>query len=254
MTGLTVLLRKELLEQWRTMRLVIVTIVFIAFGIMSAVFARYLGEIVTALVPADQIPVALPTPTMADAIDQLVKNVGQTLSLGVILLAMGLVASEKERGTAAFILTRPASRAAFITAKLAALAVTLGVAMAACGAAAYAYTAWLFEPPPAAGFAATCLLLWLSLLAVGALTLLGSTLVRSTVAAGAIGFAAYVGLAIVSALPTIGPYTPAGLFGPAMRLGAGADAGDVVGPVLANVLIVAGATVAAWLALRRQEL
>lgn len=254
MTGFRVLVRKEILEQWRTMRLVIVTVVFVAFGILSPVVARYLGEIVRALVPANQLPVEFPTPTIGDALDQLVKNVGQTLALGVILLAMGLVASEKERGTAAFILTRPASRAAFVTAKLAALAFTLGVAMAACGAAAYAYTAWLFEPPPVAGFAAMCVLLWLSLLAIGAITLLGSSLVRSVVAAGAIGFAAYVGLSVLSALPSIGPYTPMGLLGPAMELGMGGEPGELVGPVLANILIVAGATVVAWLAFRRQEL
>jgi ABC-2 type transport system permease protein len=253
-TGLAVLVRKELLEQWRTFRLVIVVVVFVAFGILSPVLAKYTPELIKALVPAGQLPVALPVPTMADAIVQFTKNVGQTLTLAAILLAMGSIATEKERGTAAFLLTKPASRAAFVVAKLAGIAATLAIAMAAAGVAAYAYTAWLFSPPPALGFAGMCVVLWLGLLVVGAITLLGSALTRSAIAAGAIGFGAYIGLAIVSALPTIGPYTPAGLQGPAMQLALGETPPDLVGPIVVNVLIVAASTALAWASFRGQEL
>ena len=254
MTGISVLLRKELLEQWRTMRLVIVGGVFLAFGILSPILAKYTPEIIGALVPAGTIPVPIPTPTIADAIGQFVKNVGGTLTLVAILLAMGLVATEKERGTAAFVLTKPADRAAFIAAKLSALAVTLGVSMGLAGAAAYGYTVWLFSAPPLAGFAAMCVLLWLGQLVIAAITLLGSALVRSAAPAAGFGFAAYIVLLILSALPTIGPYTPAGLAGPATALALGTDPGDVLGPLVVNVLLAVGATVLAWLSFRRQEL
>lgn len=254
MTGLRVLVRKELLEQWRTLRLIIVAAVFLAFGMLSPVLAKYTPELIKALVPANQVPLNLPPPTSADAVAQFAKSVGQTLTLAAILLAMGSVATEKERGTAAFILTKRASRAAFIVAKLVALGVTLGVAMIAAGIAAYVYTAWLFTAPPIGGYAAMCAVLWLSLLVIAAVTLLGSTLVRSAVAGGAIGFAAYIVLSIVSALPTIGPYTPAGLQGPAMQLALGEAPTDLAGPLAVNALIVAGATVLAWLSFRRQEL
>ncbi len=254
MSGLAVLARKELLEQWRTYRLIIVAIVFVAFGIMSPVLAKYTPELVKALVPAGQLPLDLPAPTAADAAAQFVKNVGQTLTLAAILLAMGSIAGEKERGTAAFILTKPAGRAAFVVAKLLGIAFTLAVGMAGAGIAAYAYTTWLFAAPPAGGYLAMCLVLWLSLLAVAAITLLGSALTRSAIAAGAIGFAAYIALAVVSALPTVGPYTPAGLQGPAIQLALGAPVSDLAGPLLVNLLLVAGATVLAWLSLRRQEL
>jgi ABC-2 type transport system permease protein len=254
LTGVDALLRKELLEQWRTMRLVIVAGLFLAFGILSPVIAKYTPEIFAALLPADQLPIVIPTPTLTDAIGQFVKNVGGTLTIAAILLAMGLVASEKERGTAAFVLTTPAGRGAFIVAKLTAVAVTLGLSMAVAGAGAYVYTAWLFSAPSPAGFAAMCLLLWLGQVVIASITLLGSALVRSVVAAGAIGFAAYIGLTILSALPMIGPYTPMGLQGPAMALTLGSNPGDLVGPILANVGLVVGATLLAWLSFRRQEL
>ena len=254
MTGFGVLLRKELLEQWLTMRLVIVVGLYLAFGILSPIFARYLPEIIGALVPPDQLPIALPTPTVVDAVSQFVKNVGSTLTLVAILLAMGLVASEKERGTAAFILTKPAGRAAFLAAKFGAVGLTLGIAMAVSGAAAYGYTALLFEAPPLGGFVAMCALLWLGQLVIASFTLLGSALVRSVAPAAGIGFAAFIGLSIVSALPTLGPYTPPGLLGPATALAAGTDPGNVLGPVAVNAALAVGAVVFAWLSFRRQEL
>lgn len=254
MTGYRVLLRRELLEQWRTMRLGIVVIVFLLFGLLSPVLARYTPELIGSFLPPDQLPLRLPTPTTADAISQFIKNVGGTLTLAGVLLAMGMVASEKERGTAAFILTKPAGRGAFVAAKLTALAVTLGLAMAASGAAAYAYTGWLFTAPPIGGFAAMVLSIWLAQLSIASLTLLGSALVRSVVAAGALGFAAYVILALVSALPTIGQYTPAGLQNAAGELALGGMPPTIVAAVAANLALVAGAGVLAWLALRRQEI
>jgi len=40
MTGLNVLLSKELREQWRTLRLPIVTIIFFVIGLISPVLAK----------------------------------------------------------------------------------------------------------------------------------------------------------------------------------------------------------------------
>ena len=53
---------------------------------------------------------------------QFLKNLGQTGILAAILLAMGSVAAEKERGTAACSSPSPLSRGAFLAAKLTAIA------------------------------------------------------------------------------------------------------------------------------------
>ena len=49
MTGFSVLLRKELLEQWRTLRLPVVAAVFLLNGIISPLLARFTPELVEAL-------------------------------------------------------------------------------------------------------------------------------------------------------------------------------------------------------------
>jgi ABC-2 type transport system permease protein len=253
MTGFGVLLRKELLEQWRTRRLPIVAIVFIAFGITSPLLARYLPQIVQSFggVPFE---IKFPEPTARDAVDQFLKNLGQAGVLTAILLAMGSVANEKERGTAALMLTTPASRAAFLVAKLAAIGTTLLVSVLMASLVAYVYTAILFAPPAVGGWIAMSLLLLLSLLAYTGLTFLGSTLTRSSLAAAGLGVGGMVGLALVSVLPNVARYTPGGLPTLGTALATGADAGDVIGPVIANAALVVALAAVSWLAFRRQEL
>jgi len=252
-SGLAPLLRKELLEQWRTMRLPIVAAVFLLVGLASPLLARFTPEILKA-VGGDQFSIVLPTPTAADAWAQLAKNLGQFGALVAVLLAMGSVATEKERGTAALILTKPAGRDAFLLAKMVAIATTLGISTAIAGAGAWLYTLILFEPLPVAGFVAAMLLQWLALVAYAAVTLLGSTLTRSALAAAGLGVAAFIVLGILGIIPAIGPYLPTGLGDPARALALGLPGVDALGPAVASIVLVAALFAAAALAFRRQEL
>lgn len=253
MTGLATLLRKELLEQWRTTRLLLVATVFLLVGLSSPLLARFTPEILKA-VGGNQFEIIVPTPTAADAYDQLAKNLGQFGALIAVLLAMGAVAAEKERGTAALILTKPASRAAFVIAKVVAISTTLGISTAIAAAGAWFYTFVLFEPLPIAGFAAAMILQWLALVVYATITLLGSTLTRSALAAAGLGVTAFIVLGILSIVPAIGRYLPTGLGAPARGLALGQSGVDVIGPVIASAALVFGLVTVAWLAFRRQEL
>lgn len=253
MGGFRELLRKELLEQWRTTRLPVVATVFLLVGLSSPLLARFTPEILKA-VAGDQFQIVLPPPTVADAWDQLAKNLGQFGALIAVLLAMGSVATEKERGTAALILTKPASRGAFLVAKLVAIAVTLGISTAIAAAGAWFYTLVLFEPLPIAGFAAATILHWLALVAFAAITFLGSTLTRSALAAAGLGISAFIILGILGIVPAIGRYLPTGLGAPARGLALGQAGVDAIGPTVATVGLIAGLVVVAWVAFRRQEL
>ena len=252
MIGLGTMLRKELLEQWRTRRLVVVAIVFGAIGIGSPLLARYTPELVKALA-GDQFQIVLPPPTAAEAVDQFLKNVGQAGVLTAILLAMGSVAVEKERGTAALLLTKPVSRAAFLLAKLLTIGSTLLIGLLVAAIGGYAYTAILFEALPAAGWSAMAGLLLLALIGYASLTFVGSAVSRSSLAAAAIGIGAMIVLAVVSALPGIGPFTPGGLNVPGAAMALGKDPGAIIGPVLVNLIGVSFVFGVAWLVFRRQE-
>lgn len=253
MTGFATLLRKELLEQWRTTRLPIVTMVFLLVGLSSPLLARFTPELIETLA-GDQFQILLPPPTSADAYDQLAKNLGQFGALIAVLLAMGSVATEKERGTAALLLTKPVGRAAFLIAKLVAIAATLGVATGIAAAGGWFYTLVLFEPLPLAGFTAAMALQWLALVAFAAITFVGSTLTRSALAAAGLGVGAFIVIGIVGIVPAIGPYLPTGLGAPARGLALGQAGVDALGPTLASIGLVAALVAIAWLAFRRQEL
>ena len=252
MTGFAVLLKKEIKEQWRTGRLPVVAVIFLLFGLASPVLAKYTPEIVK--LAAGSIDIHVPTPTTNDAVAQLIKNLNQVGVLTAILLAMGSVAGEKESGTAAFVLVKPVSRFAFLCAKFSGLAITMAAAVLICGLAAYLYTDLLFAPLSVLGFGAACLVILLGLLEIAAVTFLGSTLVRSSIPAAAIGVVAVVVAGIVSSLPRVGQFTPFGLNELAsdlalQQVGTGWD-----WPVIANVGFVVVALAASWLVFRRQEL
>ena len=253
MTGLGLLLRKELLEQARTMRLVVVVAVFAILGLLSPVFARYVREIVEA-VGGGQFQGMIPAPVVGDAVLQFTKNVGQFGVLIAILVTMGSVATEKERGTAAFLLTKPIGRGAFVMAKVVAIGALLGLALAVGGVLCWTYAAILFEPLPVAGFAGAVALLWLSLAVFAALTFLASVTTRSALVAGGAGFGVFLVAGILSALPGIGTFMPTSLWGAADALALGTVPDPLLGPVLVNVGIVVVALTLAWWSFRRQEL
>jgi ABC-2 type transport system permease protein len=253
MAGLGVLLRKELVEQWRTLRLPLVATVFLLIGFSSPLLARFTQEIIQA-VGGGLISLELPPPTAADAIDQLAKNLGQVGALIAILLAAGAVATEKDRGTAALILTRPVGRAGFLVAKLVAIGVTLAIATALAVAACWFYTLVLFEELGAGGTVAAAVLDWLALLAWAAITLLASTLTRSSLAAAGIGLVALIAVGILGIVPAIGPWLPTALAGAARGIWLGVGAVDAWKPVVGTVVLIAACLLLAWLAFRRQEL
>lgn len=253
MTGFGTILRKELLEGWRTLRLPIVAVVFLLVGLSSPLLARFTPELLKATL-GDQLPIQLPPPTAADSVAQLQKNLGQFGGLIAILLAMGSVAVEKERGTAAMILSKPAGRGAFLAAKLVAIGITLAVAVAIAAAGAWFYTLVLFEALPVAGFAASAALQWLALFAWASITFLGSTLTRSSLAAAGLGIVAFIVVGIAGAIPAVEPYVPTGLGKPAHAIALGGPAGDVATPLVATIVLIGAAIAGSWLAFRRQEL
>jgi ABC-2 type transport system permease protein len=255
MSGSSVLLRKELLESWRTMRLPIVAGLFLLVGLTSPLLAKFLPEIIKAAA-GDQIPtIPIPTPVPADAVDQLWKNLAQFGAFAAIVLAMGSVATERDRGTAAFVLSKTVSRGTFLGAKVVGLGAVLGLCVVLSVAVAWIYTTVLFEPLPVAGWIAFAVLAWLGLAAWAAITFLASTVTGSTAAAAGIGFGALLMLSLVAAIPNVGQFLPSGLAGPAIALAAGVpvEPSEVVIPAVSTVVLIAVVLGAAGWSFRRQE-
>ncbi len=257
MSGFSVLLRKEILEAWRTRRLPVVALLFLIVGIISPLTARYLNEILAAAL-GDQLPVVLPEPTATMALEQLQKNLGQFGALAAIALAMGSVSGELDRGTAALVLAQPATRPAFLVAKLAAIALVLAVCTVVAVTIAWIYTAILFEPLPIGGWVVMTVLAWLALLAWGAITFLASTATGSTTAAAGLGFVALIGLSILAVIPAVDHVLPTGLTLPSILIASGqaaaVDTTAVATAVFGTIVIIAACALLAVASFRRREL
>ena len=256
MMGLRVLLAKELREQLRTNRLLAVAAVFVLFGIISPLTDRYMKQLFDAIgSESTGMSFVVPPPSLEGAAAQILKNLSQFGIICALLLAMGSVAWEKDRGTAGMILTKPASRAAFLAAKLIAISITLGLAtLLGCGFA-YGYVTLLYPTTFAlGGYVAMALLLWWMLVGFAAITVLGSSVTKSAIAAAGIGLVALLVLGILAQLPVVGDYMPTSLGTIASNLVLGKDPGFVLGPILFNVALVPILFGITWLTFRRQEL
>ena len=255
MTGFGVLLRKELVEAWRTRRLPVVAGLFIVLGMVSPLTARYLREIMQAAL-GDQLGVPIADPTAVMAVEQLQKNLAQLGALVAIALAMGSVSGELDRGTAALVLAQPVTRSAFLAAKLIALAIVLAIAVGLAAVSAWIYTAVLFEPQPIGGWAAMTFLSWLALCVWASLTFFASAATGSTTAAAGLGFVALVGISLGAIVPAVNRLLPTGLTAPAIGLASGAalDGSALATAVIGSVVLIGISLAGSLVAFRRREL
>lgn len=247
------LLAKELREGWRTWRLPLLVAVLAISGLISPVLAYYTPALLR-LMPDMPIDFAslIPEPTAMDALAQYVKNVSQFGVLLVVILTMGTIAQEKERGTAAMLLARPVQRSAFVLAKWVVWAVGLAAGLLIAALLCVAYTALLFEPLRFGEFLLLNLLMWAFLATYLSVALLASALARTQAAAAGLAFGGLALLLILSALPRIGDFMPGRLpgWGVSLMLEQPAPAWLALGIALG---IMAVSLIVACLRLAREE-
>ena len=115
MTAAMVFTKKELIESWRTHRFLILTVVFLIFGILSPLMAKLLPELLKSGLGG--VKVTVPTPTSLDSWTQYYKNLTQ---MGIYVFALmlgGCVSQEIQQGTLINLVTKGLPRWSVIVAK-----------------------------------------------------------------------------------------------------------------------------------------
>jgi ABC-2 type transport system permease protein len=219
MSGFSILLKKELWQQIKTYRLLIVGCVFVFFGLTTPLMLKYLPEIIK--LTGTPLPLEIPPPTAIESLAEYAGTVGQLGVLLTVLMSMGAIADELRRGTAVIILSKPVTRAVFVNAKLTAISLTFIVSLIAASLLCFGYTVWLIGPASVMPFIGLNLLLALFLIFCLSVTLLFSSLFRSSLAAGGLGIGVLILIAVLSAVPVIGDYLPGKLLGWGSELLAG---------------------------------
>jgi len=178
------LLKKELKEQLRTYKLLIVAGVFLIFGFSTPLLLKYMSKLLE--LAGEDIVIEMPEPTAMMTLGEHAEKLAQIGILIAVLIGMGAIAQKRERGTVAMILSKPVSRGAFVVAKLVAMSTSFiiapGVRLAACSI----YTLLLIEPANASGFLGLNVLMALFFVLCLAVTLLFSSIFRNQLAAGGI--------------------------------------------------------------------
>ncbi len=245
-------LRKELFAQWRTYRLLILVIVMAVWGMLSPLSAKYAPLMVTQL-GGEQLAGIIPEPTIMDAVAQYVKNIPMFGILLALLLTMGSVAVEKDKGTASMMLVKPLPRASFLAAKFIAQSLAFLVAMVPAALLAYLYTLILFGPLEWGAFLAANGLLWLEMVLSVAATLLFSTLLRSQAAAAGVCLGAIALVNMIATLPRLGAAMPSQL----TAWGASLFTPQPVAywpAFFVSLGLIVACLVVAWIVFERQEL
>lgn len=254
MTGFAVWFHKELLEIRRTWRIWVIPGLLLFVAITSPILAQVTPDLVRSLASEEPgVVIELPDPVATDAIRQWVQSLSQIMLIAVIIASAGLVANERRSGTAALVLTKPLSRAAFIMAKAAAQSLLVAIATVIAALVCGALTQAMFDDLPVRAFVeATAVWLVVAILFI-AIMMLVQTIVPAMAGAAGIGIAIYVLATIAALWRPARDYSPAGLFGAMDDLVSGDDVA-LLWPILTSVLLAALClTASIWLFSRQPQ-
>lgn len=101
----TIIFKKEMLESWRSYRVLILAVAFIFFGILSPFTAKLLPEILDQFTP-EGITITIADPSYMDSWLQFYDNMYQMGLLIIFILFAGLLVDEYQKETLPMLLTK----------------------------------------------------------------------------------------------------------------------------------------------------
>lgn len=208
MRGFYAFTKKEILEQVRTYKVLIILSVFFLFGMMSPLTAKLMPEIFAGM-DMEGIQITITETTVFDAYGQFFKNFTQMGILVVLLVFGGILTNELVRGTLINILAKGLSRPTVILSKYTASVLLWTVGFAVAGLTNYGYTIYLFGNSEVKNLMFSMFCLWLFGCFVLALIMLSGT-----IAAGNFGGLILSAVALVAMLMVGGIFPNTEKFNP----------------------------------------
>lgn len=209
---------KEIIEYFRSAKLLILTVVFLLFGMMNPVMAKFTPEILKVA----GIEINLPDPTAMDSWAQFYKNVSQMGLIIIVIVFSGIMAAELSKGTLINILTKGLKRKTVILSKFTVASVLWTLSYLLCIGVTALYTAYFWKLEGMHEILMSFAGLWLYGELLITLLILGGVLFKNTLGslflAGGISFV----LTLVSIFPKSAKFNPMTLTGDALYLLAGA--------------------------------
>lgn len=203
-----VLIQKDYLEFIRNKKFLALILIFAFSGFISPISAYYIPEIMAQFAEKQNITIEFPTPTYTDAIVQYIKNISQMCVFILILITMGLITNEKDKGTAVFLLVKPVRRNEFILSKFFTLFSITLLALTTGGLCAILYTFVFFDAMPIYIFIQQNILLLLYITTILSITFMYGTICKSQIIAGILSFFTWLSFTLFGQFGDIGKYSP----------------------------------------------
>lgn len=202
--------KKELLEQLRSGRIILLGFLFVLLGIMNPAVAKltpWLLEMLAASLAESGMTVTQTTVTAMDSWVQFFKNMPIGL-IAFVLLESSMFTKEYSSGTLLLSLTKGLVRFKVVLSKTAVMTLLWTVSYWLCAAITYSYNAYFWDNSIAENLILSLICWWLFGVFVISLTVLFSTLATSNtgVLAG-VGGVVLVSY-LVGLIPKIGKYLP----------------------------------------------
>ena len=223
MRNYVVFLKKELYESAKTYKLLIMGMVFVFFGMLSPLSARFMPEILRWAIESDPAAAGMDfgglmsNPTAFDSWAQFYGNAGQMGLIVLVIVFSGMLSSELSKGTLTIMLSKGLSRPAVILSKLTSAVLIWTGSFVLSALTAWGYTAYMFEESvPNLFFAMLCL--WVFGVFLLALTAVAATLTKKGYACMLSVGAVAILLNLVNLIPNAGKYNPVSLSGTSLTL------------------------------------
>jgi len=199
--------KKEIVEQIRTYKWLIVISVFFLFGMMSPLLAKLMPDIMSGM-KVEGIKIEMPEPIVMDAYAQFFKNFTQMGILILLLVFGGTLSNELMKGTLINILAKGLPRPTVILSKFTASVILWTVGLIVAVTTTYGYAFYLFGDAAVPNFVFSIFCLWLFGCFLIALILLSSALANGTFGGLILSVITLVVLLLISISPKVAKFNP----------------------------------------------
>lgn len=210
MRSLIAFMKKEMTEQIRSSRLLVLGILFVLFGIMNPAVAKltpWLLEMMADSLAESGMTITQVTVTAMDSWVQFFKNMPMAL-IAFVLLESSIFTKEYQTGTLLLSLTKGLSRYKVVVAKTAVLTVLWTVCYWLCFGITYGYNAYFWDNSVAQNLVFSVICWWVFGLWVVSLAVFFSTVSSSNtgvlLGVGGVVLASY----LLAMIPKISKYLP----------------------------------------------
>ena len=240
MKSFLIFTKKEIVEQMRTYKTLILLSVFFLFGLMSPVLAKFLPDLLEGM-ELQGMKLVIPEPTTLDAYGQFFKNLTQMGILVTLLVFGGVLSNELTKGTLINILARGLPRYTVILSKFTASILLWTIAYLLAVTVNCGYTQYLFEDTGVLNLPFSLFCLWLFGCLVITLILLSSTILSGNFGGLILPAAALAIMLLLGINPNLERYNPVTLASKNVILLTGtASVEELIPTIVITVVLILG--------------